>query len=198
MKTYTLFMVVALLIFWQPLFSQSDTQERALLLIDLQEFYFEGGVSPLSEADEAVGRAAILLDHFRKNNGLIIHVKHDFSPGGDIHKAVSPLSHEKVITKKEVNAFINTDLEYFLRHHEKRELVVAGMQTHMCVEAAVRAAKDLGFACTVISDACATRDLTINGKTVSAENVHLSTLATLNRTYARVMSLEDFLKVIEN
>lgn len=129
---------------------------------------------------------------------MVIHVKHDFAPGGGIHKAVAPLDGEKVIIKNEVNAFINTDLEAFLRNHERRELVIAGMQTHMCVEAAVRAAKDLGFVCTVISDACATRDLSIDGKTVSAEDVHLSTLATLNRTYARVMSLEEFLKVIEN
>ena len=37
-------------------------------------------------------------------------------------------------------------------------LVIVGMQTHMCLEAATRAAHDLGFECVVVGDACATRD----------------------------------------
>jgi len=180
------------------LYAQHNLAPKALILIDFQEFYFEAGVSPLDGADEAVGKAAVLLDFFRKNKGLVVHVKHDYEPGGDIHTSVSPLDEEKVIVKKEVNAFLNTDLEAYLHEQDKRELVIAGMQTHMCLEAAVRAARDLGFACTVVSDACATRDLSFEGKTIKAEDVHLSTLATLVRTYSRVMSLDEYLKLAEN
>ncbi len=35
----------------------------------------------------------------------------------------------------------------------------------------VRAACDYGFDCTVIADACATKDLTFHDKTISAEHV---------------------------
>jgi nicotinamidase-related amidase len=67
------------------------------------------------------------------------------------------------------------------------------MQTHMCLEAAARAAHDLGFEVTVIGDACATRDLRYGDRTVPAADVHASTLATLDRTYARVVDTETFL-----
>ena len=46
------------------------------------------------------------------------------------------------------------------------------MQTHMCLEAATRAASDYGFNCTVIEDACATRDLNYGNTTIKAKDVH--------------------------
>ena len=36
---------------------------------------------------------------------------------------------------------------------------MCGMMTHMCVDTTVRAAKDLGYLVTLISDACATKRL---------------------------------------
>jgi nicotinamidase-related amidase len=68
------------------------------------------------------------------------------------------------------------------------------MQTHMCVEAASRAAADLGFEVTVVHDACATRTLEFGGRSVPAEHVHASTLAALNGTYGRIVSVEELLK----
>jgi len=70
--------------------------------------------------------------------------------------------------------------------------MLCGMQTHMCLEAATRAAHDLGYQCTVIQDACATRDLTFNGVTMKAKDVHYSTLATL-KSYAKILTLQEFL-----
>jgi nicotinamidase-related amidase len=59
----------------------------------------------------------------------------------------------------------------------------------MCVDATVRAAKDLGFLCTIIGNAYATKDLEINGEKISAGNVHKSFLVALNYFYARVENL---------
>jgi len=63
----------------------------------------------------------------------------------------------------------------------------------MCVEAATRAASDLGFKCILVHDACATKDLTFGDKVIKAEDVHYSTLVTL-KNYAKVQSTEEFLK----
>ena len=57
----------------------------------------------------------------------------------------------------------------------------------MCVEAATRAASDLGYKCTVIEDACTTRDLKYGDNIVLAKDVHYSTLSTL-RSYAKIMT----------
>ena len=165
----------------------------ALIIIDIQDFYFPGGASELVEPEKAAEQAKILLNYFRENKGLVVHVKHDFSPGGEIHQLVKPLDNEKVFTKKEVNAFLNTGLNDYLKQNNIKNVTLCGMQTHMCLEAATRAAHDFGYDCTVIEDACATRDLKFGDVTVKSKDVHYSTLATL-KSYSKVDNLKEYLE----
>lgn len=167
--------------------------KTALLLIDIQDFYFPGGMSALVEPEAAAEQAALLLDDFRTKNQLVIHVRHDFEPGGNIHQLVRPLPDEKVITKKEVNSFKDTDLLSYLQEHQIDTLVIAGMQTHMCLEGGVRAAHDYGFVCFVVQDACATKNLLFDGEIIAAKDVHLSTLNTL-KSYAKVLDTKTYLE----
>ena len=173
--------------------AQPDSSKTALLLIDIQNFYFAGGASELVNPVPASLNAQKLLLRFRRNNQLVIHIKHGTGTGSDIHPNVAPMDSEKVIVKNDVNCFLNTDLLDYLNQNGIRKLVICGMQTHMCVEAATRAAADYGFDCIVIHDACATKNLIFEGKTVKAEDVQLSTLATL-KAYSRLMNTREFLE----
>jgi nicotinamidase-related amidase len=165
----------------------------ALIIIDIQDFYFPGGAAELVEPEKAAEQAKILLNHFRENKGLVVHVKHDFSPGGEIHHLVKPLDNEKVFTKKEVNAFLNTGLNEYLKQNHIKYVTLCGMQTHMCLEAATRAAHDFGYNCSVVEDACATRDLKFGEVTIKEKDVHYSTLATL-KSYAKIVNLKEYLE----
>lgn len=171
----------------------AQTSHKALLIIDIQDFYFPGGKSALVEPEKAAANAALLLDNFRRNNLLVIHVRHNSEPGGKINDIVKPLPSEKIVSKDEVNCFVGTGLLEFLRTNKTDTLVICGMQTHMCVEAATRAASDYGFKCILIYDACATKDLKFGDKTIKAEDVQYSTLSTL-KSYALVQSTAEFLK----
>ncbi len=171
----------------------AQNSPMALLLIDIQEFYFPGGFAELKDPEKAASQAALLLDYFRKNQWEVIHVRHKSSRQGEFYSAVKPQEGEKVIEKSEVNCFYGTPLLEYLKQKEVDTLVIAGMQTHMCVEAAVRAAHDLGFTVILIEDACATKDLVYQGDTIPARMVHLSTLSTL-RVYAKVLTTREFLK----
>ena len=171
--------------------SKKDT---ALLIIDVQDFYFSGGRSELVDPEPASLNAQKLLRRFREEGMLVVHVRHSSEQGAEIHRNVRPTAGEKVVSKNHVNAFKETDLLEYLREHRIEKLVICGMMTHMCVEAAVRAARDYDFDVTLIHDACATRALTFDDKEVSAAEVHLSTLSSLDRYYARVIDTEAFLK----
>ncbi|HAN18522.1 MAG: hypothetical protein A2X13_08165 [Bacteroidetes bacterium GWC2_33_15] len=168
---------------------------KALLIIDIQMFYFPGGSLPLVEPENAAYNAGKILNYFRESGMLVIHIQHNSKSGFDIHPLVSPLEKEKVITKNEANSFNGTDLLKYLKENNISELIIVGMQTHMCVEAATRAAYDLGFKCTVIEDACATRDLKFKDKLVKAEDVHYATLSALNKTYATILTTDEFLNI---
>jgi nicotinamidase-related amidase len=170
----------------------AQTRHKALLIIDIQDFYFPGGKSALVEPEKAAANAALLLDNFRKEKLTVIHVRHISEPGGKINDIVKPLPSEKVVSKNAVNCFVGTDLLDFLKTNKIDTLVICGMQTHMCVEAATRAASDYGFKCILIHDACATKDLKFGEKTIKAEDVHYSTLSTL-KNYATVISTDEYL-----
>jgi nicotinamidase-related amidase len=172
--------------------AQTESPKTALLIIDIQNFYFAGGSSELVNPIPASLNAQKLLSDFRKTKQLVLHVKHGEGIGAEIQENVAPLEGEKIIIKHEVNSFLNTDLLDFLQENEVKNLVICGMQTNMCLEGATRAAADYGFDCTVIHDACAAKNQTFNGRTVKAEDVHAAALATL-KAYAKVISTEEFL-----
>jgi nicotinamidase-related amidase len=65
------------------------------------------------------------------------------------------------------------------------------MITHMCVDTTVRAAFDLGFACTLAHDACATGDLAFAGQTVAAEQVRTAYVAALGALFAKASAVEE-------
>jgi len=165
----------------------------ALLIIDIQDFYFPGGAMPLSRPEAASRNAARILEKFRKESRPVIHVGHNAKNKAGFHETVAPISGEKVFYKNEVSAFKGTDLLSYLKEQKVERLVIVGMQTHMCVEAAVRAAYDSGFECILVEDACATRNLKYKDREVSAQDVHAATLSTLDRTYATVVDTETFL-----
>ena len=171
-----------------------QAQNTALLIIDIQEFYFPGGSMQLENSEIAGMNAGLILDQFRKSGLPVYHIRHNFEPGGNIHHYVRPSGNEKVILKEQVNAFYDTELLGCLRADSVSRLVICGMQTHMCVEAAVRAAHDLGFTCFLASDACATRALQYDEHIIPAKQVHFSTLKTLQGTYAKVVNTEILLR----
>jgi nicotinamidase-related amidase len=186
-----LYSIVLILLITSCLSAQ--VRHKALLIIDIQDFYFPGGSSALVDPEKAAVNAALLLDNFRNEKLPVIHVRHNSRTGAEINKMVKPLASEKVISKDEINCFIGTDLTIYLKTIKTDTLVICGMQTHMCVEASTRAASDMGFKCILIHDACATKDLKFNDKIIKAEDVHYSTLSTL-KNYAIVQSTSEYLK----
>ncbi|MFE6138788.1 cysteine hydrolase family protein [Bacillus sp. NPDC057893] len=178
--------------------------KTALLLVDIQNDYFPNGKMELRNPVEASEYADQLLQHFRVNNEPIFHIQHVaikdsatfFLPnteGVHIHENVRPLREETVILKHYPNSFRETNLLEQLQRLDIEHVVICGMMTHMCIDATVRAAFDFGFRCTVIHDACATKNLSFKNATIPAVYIHNTILASLNGVYANVMSTEEFL-----
>lgn len=175
----------------------NNSKDTALLIVDIQNFYFPGGKWELTNPEQAGLNAQKLLSKFRDDKNLVIHIRHNSEPGGEIHSFVAPLKKEKVISKNAVNCFKDTDLNDYLKSYQIKNIIICGMMTHMCVEAATRAGADLGFNCILIQDACATKAQNFNGKEVSAENVHISTLSTISGSYAKVQTTDEYLSTFD-
>ncbi|MFK8252361.1 cysteine hydrolase family protein [Ancylobacter terrae] len=177
---------------------------RALVLIDLQNDYFPDGKWPLVDIEAAGARAARILAAARAAGDLVVHVRHEQtgpdapffvagSAGAQTHPMVRAEPGEAVIVKNEVNAFKATGLKDVLDGADITRITLVGAMSHMCVDAAARAASDLGYTVTVVHDACATHDLEHAGTKVPADQVHAAFMAALGFAYAELVSADEYL-----
>jgi nicotinamidase-related amidase len=179
--------------------------KQALILIDIQNDYFPQGKWPLDGVEAAADKAARVLQAFRAAGDAVIHVRHEFttedapfftpaSEGAHLHPKVLNEGKEPVVLKHFVNAFRETNLRAVLEQRSITDVVVVGSMSHMCIDAVVRAAADLGYKVTLLHDACATRDLEFNGNVIPAAHVHDAYMASLAFGYATVVSTDDYLQ----
>lgn len=74
--------------------------------------------------------------------------------GASFYEGLEPTADEFVVDHKRVNAFFGSSLEALLHRYGAREIFVAGVATHSTVEHTARHAADIGFAVSVVEDAC--------------------------------------------
>jgi nicotinamidase-related amidase len=180
-----------------------DQANQALILVDIQNDYFPGGSFELVGMEAAARQAQLMLEKFRDRRSPIFHIQHlsthpgatFFLPGTEgakTHTMVAPRSDESVITKHFPSSFRETPLLAQLQAAGVEEVVVCGAMSHMCIDATVRSAFDLGLRVVAIADACATRDLEYAGQVVAAAEVHCAFMAALTMFYAKVITAAEF------
>jgi nicotinamidase-related amidase len=168
----------------------------ALVLIDHQQEYTIGKL-PLVGIDAAVAELTKLIQAARKAGAPVVHVRHQGrpgglfdldAPGGQYIPGLEALPGEAVVSKGLPNGFANTDLKDVITASGRKELIIGGFATHMCISATVRSGMDNGFRIGVVANACATRDLPDPlGGIQTASMVHRATLAALADRFATVV-----------
>lgn len=172
----------------------------ALIIIDVQNFYFKGDYR-LKNPEKAAKNIKMILDDFRKNNKKVFFIKHCFEnvdnndPIRDIYDGVKPLKDEKIIMKYYPSSFLKTSLKEELDKNNITDLCIVGMMTHMCVDTTTRACQDYGYNVTLIDDACATKDLTYNNEIIDADTVHKVYMTSLNGMFCNVLNTADYLAI---
>lgn len=175
----------------------SSFSKSVLVLIDCQQEYVDG-LLPLTGVEAALVEVAKLLEKARNNETPVIHIAHKGSEGGMFDrssggkgafaKLATPIEGEEVIEKSFPNSFAGTSLDEQLKKTGRGELIICGFMTHMCVNSTARAALDLGYRTTIVSNACATRDLPgPSGGVINANNIHEASLAGLSDRYSIII-----------
>lgn len=166
-----------------------------LLIIDAQREYVDGTL-PLTGIKEALAVGGELLRRARDAGTPVVHVLHRgggplFDPQGPGFQPAAPLipqAGEAVVEKAMANAFADTVLQDTLVAIGRKSLIVIGFMTHNCVSSTVRAAREKGYACTVVAPATATRDLPDGrGGTIPAAALLAACLVGLSDTMAKVV-----------
>lgn len=174
----------------------------SLLVIDMQRYFLEKESHAfIPSAGAVLGNVKTLISVFHRAGRPVLFTRHallkDEDPGtmgrwwGDVLRDVDPLSaiaegltpHAKdaVLRKSQYSAFVGTALEEVLRSAGTSQIVVAGVQTHLCCEGTARDAFMKGFDVFVVIDATASR----------TEELHVAALKTLAHGFAMPVTTEE-------
>ncbi|WP_433264488.1 cysteine hydrolase family protein [Actinosynnema sp. CS-041913] len=169
--------------------------DTALILIDVQRG-FDDPAWGARNNPEAEANIAALLDHWR---GPLVLVRHDstkpdslLAPGqeGNRFKPELADANPDLMFAKKVNSAFHgeVDLHAWLTDRGITDIVLAGIQTNMCVETTARVGGNLGYRVRVVLDATFTFDL----EDLTADQLAQATATNLRGGgFAEIVSTKD-------
>ena len=132
------------------------------------------------------------LDHFvsdSQREGALAAIQ-DGSPFRDLDGDLDVQAADMTVAKKRYSAMIHTssNLEWMLREQDIDTVIVAGVQTNMCVESTSRDAMMLDFKVFMPHDASGAR----------TPEDHLAGLRTIGQVFADIRPVDDLIDLIED
>ncbi|HEX8592201.1 MAG TPA: cysteine hydrolase family protein [Pseudomonas sp.] len=182
-------------------YAPATLSNATLIIIDAQKEYVSGPLA-LTGVDEAVANICLLVAAARAAKCPIVHIRHLGTVGGlfdpqgergEFLPSLVPHEGERIVEKRLPNAFNGTGLDDLLQSLGHLDLIVCGFMSHSSISTTVRAAKDYGYRCTLVDDACATRDLPGPDGVVSARVVHRTEMAIMNDNFATLALTKDLI-----
>jgi len=182
-------------------YAPANLSHATLIIIDAQKEYISGPLA-LTGIDEAVANICQLVAAARAAHRPIVHVRHLGTVGGlfdpqgergEFLPELLPHDGEHIVEKRLPNAFNGTGLDNLLQGLGHLDLIVCGFMSHSSISTTVRAAKDYGYRCTLVEDACATRDLPSKHGVVSAHVVQQTEMAIMADNFATLALTEDLI-----
>ena len=168
----------------------------ALVVIDVQQAMFQIPGFRLHDAEGTVERIAGLVARAREAGVPVFFVQHDGGPddpfhpgkpGFPFHEKLTPRPGDDVTVKHHGSAFNGTNFDAKLKAAGIGTLVVCGMQSEYCVDAAVRGAVERGYRVVLAADGHTTGDSRI----LEACDIVAHENETLGGSYAQVVPADE-------
>jgi len=181
--------------------------KRALIVVDVQNEYFDGGALPISYPPHSFERIKTAIAQAQKAGILIVFVQHTslkenagaFVRGShlwELHDEIKVLKPDLYIEKNHASSFVGTDLNYRLRTLGVDTVAIVGYMTQNCCDATARDASQLGYNVEFLSDANGTLAFKNDAGEVSAEELHRAFLVAQSFGFSRVLTLNEWIPLL--
>jgi nicotinamidase-related amidase len=187
-------------------------EECALIVVDLQEdFVNPGNPMCVPEAYRQIPRVKALIEGCREVGVPVFYTEHSISQDNacdfyeywdpirngaikeyeqatKVYHGLDPQPGERIInTKHAYDSFAGTNLDYVLRNHRTRTVIICGTLTNFCCESTARTAYFLGYHVVFGSDVNAT----------DSALAHEATIRTMRRGFARVLPGAEIVRILK-
>jgi nicotinamidase-related amidase len=183
---------------------------RALVVIDVQQEYFEG-LLPIQypAREESVARIREAVDAATHADAPIVLVQHELPAGAPVfgsgsatfqnHPDIAAYEGKaaKRISKQFGSVFAGTDLDAWLRDHGIDTITLVGYMTNNCILSSAVDAEPRGFAVEVLSDATGAIDLANEAGRASAQQVHETLMVLFHSNWAAVVDTNTWIAALE-
>lgn len=182
----------------------SHPTRRALIVIDVQNEYFSGGL-PIEYPDPQASLANIglAMDSATAYAVPVLVVQQSapagapiFAPGThgwELHESVARRPRSHLIDKQMPSAFTGTGLVDWLETHAIDTLTVVGYMTHNCVASTVFEALHRGLKVEVLHDATGALPYANRAGSASAKSIHEAFHVVFQSRFAAVMGTAEWL-----
>lgn len=172
-----------------------------LLVVDTQKLITNGA---LYNFDAFVSNIKKIIKSARENNIEVIYVRHDDgigqeltrgTDGFEIYNEFEPCKDEKIFDKTVNSPFKDTGLLEYLTEKHIKQIIVVGLQTDYCIDAAVKCGFEYGF-----------NIIVPEGTNSTFDNEYMSAKSTYNYynefmwngRYADCISIEETLELMKH
>lgn len=180
--------------------------QRALLVIDVQNEYFTGGL-PITHPHDHFANILRTMDAARTAGVPTVVIQHHFenaaaglfqrgSHAWELHPEIAERPCDLKVEKSLPGSFTHTPLESWLRERGIDTVTIAGYMTHMCCDTTARQAVHRGFRAEFLADATGTLALSNSAGEVSAEELHRSILVAQQMLLSEVLDSKAWCKRI--
>jgi nicotinamidase-related amidase len=177
--------------------------KRALLVIDVQNEYFQGklpithpagsleNILAAMDAAHAHGVPSVVIQHTATQPDSPVFVKG--STGWGLHLEVFTRPRSLYVEKNLPGSFTGTELESWLFAQGVDTVVICGYMTQMCCDTTARQAMHLGFNVEFLANATGTLAVENAAGKVTAEELHRAILVTQAMRFSKVLTTKDWI-----
>ncbi len=182
--------------------------KRALIVIDVQNFYFDGGLR-IAYPDVRVSLPNICraMDAATAAGIPVVVVQQTYPVGlppfakspteMDLHPEVARRPCDHLVRKTKASCFPGTDLAEWLRAREIDTLTVVGYMTHNCDDSTVRQAMHEGWKVEFLHDAAGSLPYENAIGSATAEEIHRVFTVVMHTGFAAVATTEEWLRALQ-
>lgn len=179
---------------------------RALLVIDVQQEYFDGALPVTYPVGHLENILAVMdaAERLKVPTAVIRHHQPDpespifrlNSPAWQLHPEVAGRPRDVLIDKQLPGSFTGTSLDTWLKSVGAETVSIAGYMTHMCCDTTARQAFHRGYKVEFFQDATGTLSLENEAGAASAEQLQTSILVAQQMMISQVIDSKQWMELI--